>query len=58
MNKLEAIKYFISKMEFNSNEAFACIREIVEDLDEPIGIEMIDELIDFCNEGYEDEISF
>lgn len=55
MNKLEAIKYFISKMEFNSNEAFACIREIVEDLDEPIGIEMIDELIDFCNEGYEDD---
>ena len=58
MNKLEAIKYFISKIEFDSNEAFACIREIVEDFVEPIGIEIIYELIDFCNEGYEDDISF
>ena len=55
MNKLEAIKYFISKMEWDSNEAFACVREIVEDLNEPIDIKYIDELIDGCNEGYEDE---
>jgi hypothetical protein len=36
MNKLEAIKYFLSKIEYDSAEAFACIREIVEDLEEPI----------------------
>jgi hypothetical protein len=49
MEKLEAIKYFSSKTE-DSAVAVACIREIVEDLDEPIDITLIDEMVDICDE--------
>lgn len=50
MNKLEAIEYLVSKIEWDSNEAFACVREIIEDLNEPIDILYLDEMIDSCNE--------
>jgi len=49
MEKLEAIKYFLSKVKWDSPEGFACIREIVEDLDEPIDKKYLDELIEECN---------
>lgn len=47
MKKLEAIKYFL--VDDDSAEAFSCIREIVEDFNEPIPKIKIDELIDQCN---------
>ena len=50
MHKLEAIKYFLSKIEWDSADAFGCIREIVEDLEEPIDKKYLDELIDECDD--------
>ncbi len=52
MNKLETIKYFLSKVEDDSAEGMACIREIIEDFKEPINKNDDDlkEMIKSCNE--------
>ena len=52
MNKIETIKYFLSKVEEDSAEVVACIREIIEDFEEPIQIndEYLIFMIKSCNE--------
>lgn len=47
MNKLEAIKYLLSKIKSDSTYGLSCVREIVEDVSEPITKEAIDDLIDY-----------
>lgn len=49
MNKLEAIEYLVSIVEYDTGLAFSCVREIIEDFADQITKDELDELI----QGYD-----
>ena len=49
MNKLEAITYIVKSITDDSGMAFACVREILEDMIEPISKDELDKMIKDCN---------
>jgi hypothetical protein len=49
MNKLEAIEYFLSNIDYDSDNVSINIREILNKI-EPISKEYLDELIENCED--------